>query len=84
MLDVIEPDALVHGAISAMEDSVAIRFVVEKFSFVEVAIRVPKNALSVRLVVFPLALVLGAVLPHLDTEAVSHTSCTIVHFISVY
>lgn len=67
-----------------MEHSVAIRLVIGELALVVVAVSVPEGTLTVRFVVLPLTLVLGAVLPHLNAETVTHAPCAIIHFITVY
>ena len=83
MLDVIAPDTLVDSPICAVENPVSIRLVVLELSFVVVAVRMPECAFSVRFIVLPLALVLGAVLPDLDAVAVSHAPSPVIHLVAV-
>jgi len=83
MLDVVQPDAFIHGAIRAMKHAIAIRLVVAEFPLVKVAIRVPECTLAVRFVVLPLTLVFGSILPDLDAEAMTNTPRAIVHLVTV-
>lgn len=82
VLDVVQPDAFINGAIGAVEDTVAIGFIVAELTLVVITISVPECALTVRLIVLPLTLIFGPVLPNLDTEAVSDAASPIVHLVA--
>ena len=69
MLDIVEPNPLVHRAISAVEHTVAIRFIVTKFAFIIVAICVPELPFAVCLVLVPLTFVFASVGPDLGAPA---------------
>eukprot|EP00420_Gonyaulax_spinifera_P031418 CAMPEP_0197876648 /NCGR_PEP_ID=MMETSP1439-20131203/5565_1 /TAXON_ID=66791 /ORGANISM="Gonyaulax spinifera, Strain CCMP409" /LENGTH=145 /DNA_ID=CAMNT_0043495943 /DNA_START=530 /DNA_END=964 /DNA_ORIENTATION=- len=74
MLLVLDPLAVVLGAVRVLVDAMAMRHVVQPLTLVDVTADVLETALAPRLVVCPLALVTGAVWPLLDAMAVPQVS----------
>ena len=73
MLFIVEPRALVKGAISVTVGAVTLSFVVNPFAFIDIAVRVHKLALAIGFVALPLAFVFAAVRPQLRALAIAHS-----------
>jgi len=63
MLLIIQPDAIVPGALGVLIDTLAVSFVVEPLPFVNITISMRKLSLPRCLIIVPFALVLGAICP---------------------
>lgn len=74
ILDIVAPISDVFGTITISENSMTIGHVIDKVTNIVIAIDMNESADSIGLIMLPVALILGAVLPHLDAFALSQST----------
>ena len=73
VLLILVPFSDVSSAISMLIGAMAVSFVVQPLTFINVPVSMDQSSVTVRLVSLPLAIILGSVLPHLLPVAVFHS-----------
>lgn len=71
VLSVFLPIADVLGSVSMLIGASSLGFIVIPFALVDIAVGMNQSSLTVRLIIFPVSCVLGAIFPNLDSFALA-------------